>query len=106
MDWEELLTRTLPHVDLVHPSIDELLFMLDRGAHSARQAGATVADVVDLGRLANLADRLLSMGAAVVSIKLDSLGLYVRGRGDARRVRSFCERVGARPEQWLDAQVL
>ena len=43
--------HTLPHVDVIHPSIDELLFMLDRAAHDAWQAGAAMSNVIDLPRL-------------------------------------------------------
>jgi sugar/nucleoside kinase (ribokinase family) len=106
VDWEELLAHTLPYVDLVHPSIDELLFMLDRPAHAARQAGAIVADVVDYPRLVELGDRLLAMGPAVVAIKLGELGLYVRTTSAADRLQSFCERIGLSAGRWLDQEVL
>ncbi len=106
VDWEELLAHTLPHVDLIHPSIDELLFMLDRAAHDAWQAGAAMSNVIDLPRLVELGDRLLEMGAAVVAIKLGDLGLYVRTTATGDRLQAFCDRIGLSAARWLDQQVL
>ncbi len=55
--------RALPLVDVFAPSIDELLFMLDRPAHARLQAGAPLAAVVDRARLAELGGQLIEMGA-------------------------------------------
>jgi sugar/nucleoside kinase (ribokinase family) len=100
VDWPQLLKDTLPLVDLFVPSIEELLFMLDRDAYGRIESGA---DVVDLALLRRLGDQLLGMGTAVAAIKLGEQGLYVR-TSDA--VRDICDRLSLDAEEWRDREVV
>jgi sugar/nucleoside kinase (ribokinase family) len=105
--WEEVLSRALPFVDVFAPSIDELLFMLDRPAHARLQAEAgRLSAVVDRARLAELGDLLLGMGAAVVAIKLGDQGLYLRTTKETARIGAFCDRIGLAAEAWRGREVL
>jgi sugar/nucleoside kinase (ribokinase family) len=104
--WKEVLSRVLPFVDVFAPSIDELLFMLDRPAHAQLQAEADLAAVVDRTRLAELGDVLLGMGAAVVAIKLGDQGLYLRTTQETARISAFCDRIGLAAEAWRGREVL
>ena len=82
--WPSLLRRVLPHVDVFAPSLEEILFMLDRDRFTAISEGRSVAD----GRLlAEVSDCLLTMGAAVVALKLGDQGLYLRTTADRLRLR-------------------
>jgi len=69
-DWRGILSRTLPHVDLFLPSLDELAFMLRPGLNER--------DLQDDTLIPALAEDALAMGAGVVVIKLGDRGLYVR----------------------------
>lgn len=69
-DWHGILSRTLPHVDLFLPSLDELAFMLRPGLNER--------DLQDDTLIPALAEDALAMGAGVVVIKLGDRGLYVR----------------------------
>lgn len=80
-DWPDILGRTLPHVDLFMPSVEELLFMLWREryealAHQVGHAGMidalTTADVLELAR------RALGLGPRLLAIKMGHRGLYLR----------------------------
>ncbi|MGD0713975.1 MAG: carbohydrate kinase family protein [Gaiellaceae bacterium] len=104
--WEQVLSRVLPFVDVFAPSIDELLFMLDRPAHAQLQAEADLSAVVDRTRLAELGDVLLGMGAAVVAIKLGDQGLYLRTAQETARISAFCDRIGLAAEAWRGREVL
>jgi sugar/nucleoside kinase (ribokinase family) len=106
VDWPHLLTQTLPLVDVFAPSIEELLFMLDRPAYDRLEDGGATTDVVDLASLSRLGDRLLGMGTAVAAIKLGEHGLYVRTAGDPARVRAFCDRMGLDAGEWRDRGVV
>jgi len=69
-DWRGILARTLPHVDLFLPSLDELWFML-------RRDQPLPADQPDRA-ISEIAAEVLAMGARVVVLKLGDRGLYVR----------------------------
>ena len=104
-DWAGVLATALPHVDLFAPSIDEVLFILDRSAHDRLRAGVSLAELVDRARLAELGDMLIGMGATVVAIKLGQQGLYVRTATDAARTQAFCERLGLSVDAWCAREV-
>jgi sugar/nucleoside kinase (ribokinase family) len=105
VDWPGVLATALPHVDLFAPSIDEVLFILDRPAHDRLRAGASLAGLLDRTRLAELSDILIGMGAAVVAIKLGQQGLYLRTATDAARTQAFCYRVGLSVDAWCGREV-
>ena len=104
-DWRDVLATALPHVDLFAPSIDEVLFILDRPAHDQLCGGVSLEALVDRARLAELSDMLIGMGAAVVAIKLGQQGLYVRTATDAVRTQAFCDRLGLPVEAWCAREV-
>jgi sugar/nucleoside kinase (ribokinase family) len=100
VDWPQLLKDTLPLVDMFGPSIEELLFMLDRETYGRLESGA---DVVDLALLRRLGDQLLGMGTTVVAIKLGEQGLYVRTSDAAR---DFTDRLSLNADEWRDREVV
>lgn len=69
-DWQAILKRVLPKVDLFLPSIEETVFLLDRRS-------ITLGDVTR-PILHDLAGRLIDYGAKVVVLKLGERGLYLR----------------------------
>jgi sugar/nucleoside kinase (ribokinase family) len=88
VDWQVILQRTLPFVDAFLPSLDELLYMLDREryAHLRHHLGDDhLIDGVDGAQLEGLVDRLLSFGAAIVAVKLGDHGLYLGTTADVSR---------------------
>jgi sugar/nucleoside kinase (ribokinase family) len=87
VDWPAILAKALPHVDFFLPSVDEMLFMLDRRAFDAFAADAAVCDGAMLSKLSA---RLLEMGTAVVVLKLGDQGCYVRTTADEKRLPALC----------------
>lgn len=88
VDWTAFLRGVLPHVDLFLPSIDELLFMLDRPLFEQMRAvfgNAGLMEGVTGALLARLAGQCLAWGAAVVGLKLGDQGLYLRTTSDKQR---------------------
>ncbi len=96
VDWTAWLARALPAVDVFAPSVNELRLMLDAGA-----AGA-----IDIGQLRTLASRALSMGPAVVALKLGDQGLYLRTSGKAAALDRLCHPLALSPGAWRDREVL
>ena len=98
VDWEAVLAATLPHVDLFAPTLDELLFMLERPAVDCAP--------VDRTRLASLSGRLIEMGASVAAIKLGDRGLYLRSSPERARIDDLATRVPIDAASWLGAEAL
>jgi sugar/nucleoside kinase (ribokinase family) len=76
-DWETILTRTLPSVDIFIPSADELLYMIDRDKFGE-------GDNLTGDEVSAISSRLLDMGVAIAGLKLGSRGLYIRTAGEDR----------------------
>ncbi|MGQ9848654.1 MAG: carbohydrate kinase family protein [Aggregatilineaceae bacterium] len=68
VNWQKVLARTLPYVDVFLPSLDELLVMLGR-AVPPPPADAIVSQV---------AEEMLALGTGIVVLKLGQRGLYLR----------------------------
>jgi sugar/nucleoside kinase (ribokinase family) len=98
VDWSAFLQCVLPQVDFFLPSIDELLFMLDRPLFEQIRASFGAAGLIEGVTgvlLTRLAGRCLDWGVAVVGLKLGDQGLYLRTTTDRQRLgqagRGFVE---------------
>lgn len=83
VDWLTILRCTMPHVDFFEPSIEEIVYMLERPLWDQLRTGAVVPDGSLLSRLSS---RLLEMGVPVVLFKLGDRGLYLRTTPDRERL--------------------
>lgn len=104
-DWGRILRRALPHVDVFVPSLDELVFMLDRPRSEAlrRQSGhGGPLGGLSVDEVRRLADLALGMGAAVILIKLGLDGIYFQATTDPARLRA-CGAVTLDPRAWSGA---
>jgi len=106
--WPELLARVLPHVDIFLPSFDETLFMLDRPRFNLleRETGGDLIAAADAHLLRELADRLLSMGAAIVALKLGAQGIYLRTAKHLARLASLASWAPKDTAIWTDRELL
>lgn len=93
VDWEELLRRVLPHVDFFLPSLEELLYMVDRESYQKIQMDSRQ---ITIELLEEVSLRLFEWGANVVVIKLGDQGLYFR---TSTKARVF-------GEEWINRQIL
>lgn len=95
-DWKSFLARVLPHVDVFLPSLDELLFMLNK----SRAAGETSS------LLSEVAGQILEMGAAAAVLKLGDQGLYLRTTEKVDRLRDLGACAPADPATWAGRELL
>ena len=80
-NWQLILARTLPYVDLFLPSVEELLFMLRRERFdqlTAQVGAANVLEALTVEEIVSLADEALAMGAKIVLLKMGIRGVYLR----------------------------
>ena len=106
INWAALLDRVLPFVDIFAPSIDELLFMIDRSTYSRIAEGEAVSEVVDVTLLRLCSHRMINAGAAVVVIKLGEYGLYLRTTESEFSLDRFCSRTGCNMTDWKNIEVI
>ena len=107
-NWTQILERVLPYVDLFLPSLDEILFMIDRKTYDSligQYDEASLPERVDTKLLDKLADTLISMGALAVAIKLGDQGLYLRTGARTERLASAAESE-ANSTPWRNRQLL
>ena len=78
-DWEEIFKSTLPYTDIIMPSIEETLIMLDRPEFERlKQLDDDVLVNIEVDYIAELGQKLMDMGAKIVVIKCGTLGYYVK----------------------------
>jgi len=107
VDWNAYLKRTLPLVDLFCPSVDELLWMLDRPTYASAESdgGFTPGRHVTLPLLRMLADKCLQAGVGIVAIKLGDQGLYFRSTTDVARIQSMGRAFAGAGAEWTGLEL-
>ena len=98
-DWRRIFARVLPKVDLFLPSIEELLFLIDRPRYDELSARGDVLSQVDGPLLHRLSGQLLDWGSKIVVMKLGEHGLYLRTSGDASNLPGL-------NKQWSDRELI
>ena len=104
-DWQKILERTLPHVDIYAPNLEETLYMIDRPRYTALTGGSAAQAVPDGDLLRQTAGRLLDMGAAIVALKLGDRGLYLRTSADRGRLGALAGLLPAELTGWVDREL-
>lgn len=90
-DWRSILRSVLPFVDVFVPSMDEILFMLQKPTISSLSPAL----------LESVSAELLDMGTSMVLLKLGDRGLYLR-TADSIRLNSFGKISLSNSQQWAD----
>ncbi len=88
-DWVAILRRALPLVDVFCPSLDEIVFMLDRDRGLRVREAAFAGDPLgglDAADVGEVAASLLGLGAAAVMLKLGRHGASLHVTGDRQRL--------------------
>ncbi len=68
LDWKKFLSNVLPHTDIFLPSLDEILYMVQRKGILSHEL------------LVDLTDELLGYGVKISVIKLGEDGVYLRSK--------------------------
>lgn len=85
--WADLLTSVLPCVDVFIPSVEELLFMVDRSRYEAIHSTVGMDDFVNavsLADLQRLGDFCIARKVGIVAIKCGKRGYYARSASAER----------------------
>ena len=107
VDWIRILEKTLPHVDIFLPSLEEIAFMVDRTLFEKRKDQTKGGDPVLAYKpedCTSISARLLSMGTKIIAIKCGIRGLYLRTAG----AEQIAKVGSARPKDvavWADREL-
>jgi sugar/nucleoside kinase (ribokinase family) len=106
IDWTEILTGTLPHVDIFMPSLDEILFMLEHEWYEQRRPHEDIQELFlnKPEQLFNLGRRILDMGVKILLIKLGQRGAYLLTT-DNRRITKLGRARPSYLERWSNREL-
>ena len=106
-DWEKILTRVIPYVDFMVPSVEELCYMLDKERFNEwqeRAAGGDITELLDIEKdVKPLAERCMELGAKVLLIKCGAPGMYYR-TADKLTLHGVGEKAELNVEKWADKE--
>jgi sugar/nucleoside kinase (ribokinase family) len=99
-NWRAILQASLPYVDLLLPSIEEILLMLHPDTYKAVASGAVK---ITPTLASEIAADLLAMGAKVVMLKAGHLGLYLRTANESTLAHMGRARP-SEPDRWANRE--
>ena len=106
-NWQIIIERVLPYVDIFLPSIEEITFMLNRDLFEKRKAAASGEDpvlVYEPKDCTDISEKLLSIGVKIVAIKCGIRGLYLR-TGKADRIAVIGTACPKDVNAWADREI-
>lgn len=106
-DWNRIYRQLLPAVDIFMPSIEEAYYTLFPEKYLDRLAkfdGEEMIDHFTPDEYAEIADRFLAMGCAMVVLKSGHNGWYFKS-ASAARLQNMGKATPSNTAQWADAEV-
>lgn len=104
-DWEFILKKSLPYVDIFVPSIEELLFMIDRDKYDRLRADNPDSDLIGAIEqerdIEPLGRKCIEMGAKIVLIKCGARGMYYC-TNDIYDLMRISDRLSIDPKAWAN----
>ena len=106
--WDHILAQTLPYVDFFVPSMEELLFMLQRDKLEelqVRAAGKDITDVLDVEKdVMPLGEKCMELGCKVLLLKCGAKGMYLKTANE-HILEKISERVDLYASKWADQSI-
>ncbi len=107
MDWEGVLKKLLPYVDIYLPSAEETMFMIDKAEFNHLKDTAGEHDMLtnlDINVISRLGKRLLSYGAGMVALKCGVKGFYF-ATGDKERLKKMGRAMPKNLDAWANREL-
>ena len=109
VDWDALLQRLLPYVDIFIPSIEETVYMLYAEQYTELNQLAGEKDILDYLDmdifLPYIVDTCLDYGTKIAAIKCGTRGIYIKTK-DAKTLSDMGHAQPADPENWGNRELL
>lgn len=106
-DWRAILKNAGPYLDIFAPSIEELMYYIDRKEYDRiREGGGEYLDRINVPQdIEPLADYLLNLGIGIVVIKCGIKGIYLKTASDAV-VHRIAEKLPICEKEWSDRSMV
>ncbi len=106
-DWKAILKNAGPYLDIFAPSIEELMYYIDRENYRRLKEGeGEFLDKIDFEKdVEPLADFLLGLGIKIVVIKCGIKGIYLK-TSSANAIRQIAERLPICEKEWAEQRLL
>ncbi|MFC1738224.1 carbohydrate kinase family protein [Planctomycetota bacterium] len=106
-NWQTILERVSPYVDIFEPSIEEITYMVDRSLFEKRKAQAKGEDPVLAYKPEDcdaIAGKLLSLSMKFIAIKCGIRGVYLR-TANAEQIGSIGTACPKDIDSWADREI-
>ena len=104
-DWIKILSGALKYTDIFMPSIEEIVYMLDREEYNRLKAlDDDILKNIEIDYIASIGARIIEMGAKIVVLKCGTLGYYVKTSG-AESLQKMGRGKPADVSEWADKEL-
>lgn len=106
-DWRRILKNVGPYLDVFAPSIEELMYYIDRENYDRirKEEGEYIDNIDILRDVEPIADELQKLGIGIVVIKCGIKGIYLK-TSSASTIRRVAERLPICIEEWADRRIM
>jgi sugar/nucleoside kinase (ribokinase family) len=107
VDWREILSAVLPHVDIFAPSVEEFLFLLHRSLYTDMIQSSGTNDILPAitpELLGELSREILDIGVKIVLFKLGYRGAYLR-TSSSGALQNLGRAFSNNQEEWAEQEL-
>ncbi len=104
-DWPAILADCLPLTDIFMPSIEEIIFMLDRPKYSElKSKNSDILKSIEIDYISDLGERIIGMGSKVAVLKCGTLGYYIK-TAPLAKLKQMGRALPGNAGEWSDAEL-
>lgn len=105
VDWRKFLENAMPYVDMIFPSIEEILYMMKRHVYEdLMERDAHIPNALPTSIIQEIADELIEMGGKIIGLKLGDSGLYLRTAGK-NKIAQVANYFGSNFSDWVNREL-
>lgn len=104
-DWRKLLEHVLPYVDFFTPSLDEIIFMMDKPKYEElmNNPDKPLNQAVEIEYIHDMCNQLLKWGTKGVLLKLGDQGLYFKTGDSVQELKDY---FGDNCDMWINREIV
>lgn len=106
-DWQKILEKSLPYIDIFLPSIEEAFYFLEKENYLKYKSEFNVSELIDQIQpevYTRISSKYIEMGARIVGIKCAHRGIYLR-TGPEERLNNMGAAKLSNPQKWSNREL-